>query len=176
MSAFRNQFLVILVLAIGSLQLVGYLTGVESVRKIGQLTAASPLPLVFSHFRELETFSPKFSVLLGTDGTREASEVISITPQNYSLLAGPYNRRNVYGVAFAYGAVLQQEQERALVQSVLCYGFRDGGPVRRIIEQANIERAGKKTSPFAPGTPLGIRIDPKNKPTQMVELWPECLP
>jgi len=175
MSALRSNLLVIFVLAIGSLQLFGYLTGLETVRKIGQLTAASPLPLVFSHFRGLETFSPKFYVLVETDATRQEPQVIPITPGNYRLLAGPYNRRNVYGVAFAFGAVLQLEQERALVKSVLCYGFRAEGPVRRIIDETIAARAVTVTA-FAPPKPLGIRIVPKNKPSETVELWPECLP
>jgi hypothetical protein len=122
------------VLLVGSLQTFGYLSGIEGLRKIGQLTAASPLPLVFSSFRGLETFSPRFALEVRGSGTR----IVPMTKALYSELDGPYNRRNVYGAAFAFGAVLANEGERELVSSVLTYGLCPGGPIRSLLDKKGL--------------------------------------
>jgi hypothetical protein len=163
-----SKILVALVLSLGSLQLVGYLTGFEALRKLGMLSAASPLPLVFSHFRGLETFSPKFAVLVERQG--QLTE-IALTPSTYGLLAGPYNRRNVYGVAFAFGAVLKEQHERDLVEGVLRYGFCAGGPLRAILTHSISEGT------ISDDSRIGIRIVPKANASVApgsVDLWVEC--
>ena len=45
----------------------------------------------------------------------------------YSRLAGPYNRRNVYGAALSYAPRLPEE----LWQPVYCYALAPDGPLRR---------------------------------------------
>lgn len=159
--SFSGQYLVLptLVLAIGALQIVGYLLDISAVRRLGQITAASPLPLVFSHFRGLETFSPRFEVLV-TSPQGEPLE-IPITPSTYSELGGPYNRRNVYGVAFAFGAVLQTESERRLVDRVLAYGFCNNGPLRRLLEQK---------MPLLHDASIAVRISPRQGEPVVLEV------
>ena len=120
------------VLLVGALQIIGYTTGNEAIRKVGQLTAASPLPLVFSHFRGLETFSSRFGVTV-TDATGQET-IIPITPELYSQFPGPYNRRNVYGAAIAYGVVLDKPEEKKLVSQVLSFAFCPNGPLRAHLE------------------------------------------
>ena len=124
--SFRD-YLTWFILAVGSLQIGGFLTGMEGLRNLGRLTTASPLPLVFSDFRGLETFSLDFT-LKGEfqDGT--TSDVV-ITPQIYGKFPGPYNRRNVYGAVLAYSPKLTLPHESALVQSVLHYAFCKNGPL-----------------------------------------------
>lgn len=113
--------------------MVGYLAGIEPLRNLGRLTGSSPLPFVFSHFRGLETFSPAFSVItLNSAGVRQT---IAITPSRYGELSGPYNRRNIYGAAFAFGAVLREEREQRLVQSILQYGLCPGGPLQKLVQE-----------------------------------------
>lgn len=129
----RPPLAVLLVLCIGSLQLVGYILHIDALRKLGQLSAASPLPLVFSHFRGLETFSPRFAVVVTTPSG--STQHIPITSENYAKIGGPYNRRNVYGVAFAFGAVLDRPHEKALVDGVLRHGFCPNGPIRSLLEE-----------------------------------------
>ncbi len=115
------------VLLIGSLQLIGFVTQLDLVRNIGRLTTASPLPLVFSDFRGLETFSLEFNIRAeAQDGS--TSEKL-ITPELYGQFKGPYNRRNVYGAVLAYGPKLTEPSEKPLVDSVLKYGFCQGGPL-----------------------------------------------
>jgi hypothetical protein len=138
----REYIAPLLVLAIGSLQLIGYGLGVSAIRKLGQLSAASPLPLVFSHFRGLETFSPRFSIVAESDhGERRE---IPITPAVYSKLDGSYNRRNMYGAVFAFGAVLNHPAEYAMVNSVLSYSLCPNGPLRHLLEQERLVNTHEK--------------------------------
>jgi hypothetical protein len=159
MTHWRYFILPSLVLLVGSLQIIGYVFDISAIRKLGQVTAASPLPLVFSHFRGLETFSPRFEVLV--TAPQSTPQQISITPENYAQLSGPYNRRNVYGVAFAFGAVLQDESERRLVDRVLTYGFCDGGPLRKLLEQQR---------PLPPHASISIRISPRQGEPSVLEV------
>lgn len=113
--------------AVGLLQALGWATGSAALRGIGQMSAASPLPFVFSSFRGVETFAAEFEVELEkTDGTRVS---YVITPELYSKLDGPYNRRNTYGAVLSYGPALDAPGERRLVESVLRYGLCNGGPL-----------------------------------------------
>jgi hypothetical protein len=112
---------------VGLLQAVGWATGFPALRGIGQMSAASPLPFVFSSFRGVETFAAEFEIELERDdGTRTS---YLVTPELYSQLDGPYNRRNTYGAVLSYGPALDAPGERRLVESVLRYGLCNGGPL-----------------------------------------------
>ncbi|MDH5657536.1 MAG: hypothetical protein OEZ34_16600 [Spirochaetia bacterium] len=128
MKSFKKNFHKVSMSALvllGMLQMTGYAAGLSALRGIGFLSAASPLPLVFSHFRGFETFALDFEVeIAGMDGTIVKQKVI---PELYSGLSGPYNRRNVFGAVFAYGPGFQSEDEIRLRDSVLRYGFCDPG-------------------------------------------------
>jgi hypothetical protein len=149
----RDYIAPLLVLAIGSLQLIGYGLGASTMRKLGQLTAASPLPLVFSHFRGLETFSPRFSIVAESNNGERRE--IPITPAVYSKLDGSYNRRNMYGAVFAFGAVLNQPVEYLMVNSVLSYSLCRSGPLRKLLEQEGLVSVDEK---------LTVVISPKKGP------------
>lgn len=107
-------------IAIGSLQMLGYVLGSRAVRGIGAVTAAAPLPVVFTEVNGVETFASDFFVLY--DDAQGSPQVLKITPALYKKLAGPYNRRNVYGAAISYGPVLPEP----IWQSILQYGICDG--------------------------------------------------
>jgi hypothetical protein len=119
-----RQWAAALLVAAGLLQPLGYVTGVAALRGLGIAWVLSPLPLVFSHFRGLETFSSSFTISVVTLAGRE--HTLALTPENYSNLGGPYNRRNVYGAVAAFGPVLTEGRERELVEGVLRYGFCRG--------------------------------------------------
>ncbi len=114
---------------IGTIQFVGYFTDSKVLRGIGFATAASPLPLVFSHFRGTEPFSSRFDLEIHMEGGFQSTH--QITPSFYSQLSGPYNRRNVYGAAIAGGPALQSASEKQLWQSVLHYGFCKSSRLQR---------------------------------------------
>lgn len=94
------------------------------LKGIGAASVLAPLPKVFSDVRGLETFASEFTFEIQESGA--AVREVPITPQLYAQLAGPYNRRNVYGAALAYAPRLPEK----LWQSVFCYGLRPGGPLR----------------------------------------------
>src|SRR4030095_12354867 len=97
----------IILLIVGFLQMTGDVLGLSALKGIGAATVASPAPKVFSAARELETYSSRF-FLEWTDRQGQAHSV-ALTSEIYSRLAGPYNRRNVYGAALAYGPVLSTD-------------------------------------------------------------------
>lgn len=132
----RLSWPVILLLLIGSLQIIGFITQIDLLRNIGRLLTASPLPLVFSDFRGLETFSLEFSVrAISPDGSSVERQ---ITPKLYGEFPGPYNRRNVYGAVLAYGPKLTEPSEKPLVDSVLKYGFCGNGPLTSMFQLSQV--------------------------------------
>jgi len=113
----KRRFLYILLFLIGSLQIIGVAVGSRALKGIGLASVASPLPLVFSHFRGIETFAADFKLRLKKNGKITFDS--QITSELYEKLKGPYNRRNIYGAVFAYGPVLTQPSEKILVGSIL---------------------------------------------------------
>lgn len=123
----RTRALSYALVALGFVQSVGFLFDVSALRGLGQVTAASPLPFVFSSFRGLETFAQDFSVRLTRDDGTTATHVI--TPELYAKLDGPYNRRNTYGAVMSYGPALTEPKERQWVKDVIGYGLCGRGPL-----------------------------------------------
>lgn len=113
----KRRILYFVLFLIGSLQIIGVATGSRSLKGLGLVSVASPLPLVFSHFRGIETFAADFHLRLKKNGKITFDS--QITSELYEKLKGPYNRRNIYGAVFAYGPVLTQPSEKVLVESVL---------------------------------------------------------
>ena len=82
----------IALLLLGVLQMAGELAHLPALKGIGAATAASPAPKVFSAVRGLETYSTRF-YLEWTHRDGRAQE-LELTPELYSRLRGPYNRRS----------------------------------------------------------------------------------
>lgn len=109
-----------LVIAIGLLRIVGWLVDSAALKGLGAVSAAAPLPIVFTEVKGVETFASDVDlVYIDAQGHEQA---LRITPAIYGRLKGPYNRRNVFGAAIAYGPVL----EEALWQRVLGHGLCSG--------------------------------------------------
>lgn len=120
----------ILLLVVGCLQMLGDVTGVSAIKGIGAATAMSPAPRVFSSVKGLETYSTRFWIEWTNQGGESFS--LELTPQMYARLRGPYNRRNVYGAALAYGPVLAGDPIAApMLGSVLEYGLLGDAPILR---------------------------------------------
>jgi hypothetical protein len=102
---------------LGLAQMAGDLTGVRALAGLAGATAASPAPRVFSAVRGLETFTSGFALeIRETDGSMQRVE---LTPALNARIRGPYNRRNVYGAALAYGPVLAADpRTRALFDAI----------------------------------------------------------
>jgi len=113
----KIKILSILLVMIGLLQSVGYLLGNKTIKQLGVMTVASPLPIVFTQQKGfLETFASEFTLVYEEVGVTKS---IKITPELYSKLDKPYNYRNVLGAAISYGPVLP----KPLVKSILEYAF-----------------------------------------------------
>lgn len=120
----------VFLLAIGMMQMFGDVFGVASLKAIGAALGASPAPKVFSSVRGLETFSTRFFVEW-TDASG-AAHSLEVTPERYSHVRGPYNRRNVFGAVLAYGPVLESDaRTRAMFEAVSRYAVCGEGPLLR---------------------------------------------
>ncbi len=123
----------------------------RALKGIGAATAASPAPKVFSAVRGLETYSTRF-LLEWTDagGTQHH---LPLTPELYGRVRGPYNRRNVYGAALAYGPVLPAE----LRDPVMRYALTGDAPLLRElgIDPAAVRGPVRVRYEPLPGTDLG---------------------
>lgn len=114
-----KKFLYLFVVSIGLLQIIGFVTKNKAIRGVGVAISSSPLPLVFTKVKDVETFSNQFFIDYTTKNNQRYS--LKITPEVYSKIEGAYNRRNVYGAAFAYAPVL----DKKLLDAVLSYAFCD---------------------------------------------------
>ncbi len=90
----------------------------RALKGVAAATTASPAPKVFSSVHGLETYSTRF-FLEWTDraGTEHA---LQLTPEIYGRIRGPYNRRNVYGAALAYGPVLPENLRDPVMRYAVC--------------------------------------------------------
>lgn len=113
-----RKILYIIILIIGFLQTIGYLTDIKPIRNIGIVTSASPLPIVFTEVKGVETFASNFYMQWETNNG--ILKKVQITPKLYSKLKGPYNRRNIFGAAIAYGPVLPKENWNAILKYGIC--------------------------------------------------------
>jgi hypothetical protein len=113
----------------------------------------SPAPKVFSAVDGLETYSSHFFVEW-VDAEGEIRSV-PITPERYARLEGPYNRRNVYGAAIAYGPVLAADaRTRPLLSAVQRASLCGEAPLLAELGIHRDEDAG----------PLWVRVEPRSRP------------
>jgi len=124
------NFAAIALLVLGSFQMLGHFTGIRALRGIGAASVASPYPKVFGSAPvwgeadlELETFSATFELQYEFEGQ---TINFPITPAVYERVRGPYNRRNVYGAALAYGPCLPPD----LMQPIVDYALTEPGTLR----------------------------------------------
>ncbi|PYL84890.1 MAG: hypothetical protein DMF23_04820 [Verrucomicrobia bacterium] len=117
----RNLFAVALLL-VGLTQMAGDILGNRVLKGLGAAPVAAPCPKVFCDIDGLEPFASSFTIT----ANRQDHVSFAITPELYSRLKGPYNRRNVYGAAIAAAPRLPEPIRRA----VLGYAFATNGPLR----------------------------------------------
>ncbi len=146
----------IFLLFLGLLQMLGDLSGLVVLKGIGAATVASPAPKVFSAVDGFETYSTHFFLeWTDIDGTAHA---LQLTPGRYTQLAGPYNRRNIYGAALAYGPLLSTNPHtRPMFEAVAGYALCGQAPVLKELGVDPSTVAGRvriRLEPL-PGTSLG---------------------
>jgi len=119
-----------MLLAVGLSQMVFDVLGLTTLKGLAAATMLAPAPKVFSAVRGFETYSTAFYLELGNESVR-------LTPELYSRVQGPYNRRNVYGAALSYGPVLPEALRTPVMRFALCgeapllaeLGLQNTGPV-----------------------------------------------
>ena len=130
-----------LLLALGLAQMAGDLLHIPSLKAVAAATGASPAPKVFSAVKGLETYSTHF--YLEWDVGHGGTASVELTPTLYSRFRGPYNRRNVYGAALAYGPVLIGDpRARPMLDSVLRFSLAGDAPMLR---ELGIDDAGRNS-------------------------------
>lgn len=111
-----------LLIGIGCAQMAGDVFGIQALKAFGAATGASPAPKVFTAQNGFETYANRF-YLEWWDATG-AKQALELTPEAYSSMRGPYNRRNVYGAVFSYAPVLDANPlTRPMFRTVLQRSF-----------------------------------------------------
>jgi hypothetical protein len=122
----------VFLLVIGLLQMTGDLLRVPQVKGLAAATGASPAPRVFSSVNGLETFSSDFYI--EWKDRNGAANAIKLTPDLYSRIRGPYNRRNVFGAALSYAPVLARDpRTKPMYDAVVHYALCGQAPLLREI-------------------------------------------
>jgi hypothetical protein len=117
-------------LVVGLLQMTGDLLRAPALKGIGAATGASPAPKVFTATRGMEAFSTRF-YLEWTDRLGVRREML-LTPEIYRHMAGPYNRRNVYGAVLAGGPVMATDERlTGMYRSASKYALCGQAPLLR---------------------------------------------
>jgi len=158
---------VIVLLALGLLQMAGDLLRFPALKGFAAASAASPAPKVFSSVRGLETYSTRFFIeWTDTTGVLHSTE---ITPERASGLRGPYNRRNVYGAVLAYGPVMQSDIGlRPMFESISRYALCGDAPLLRELgidtkNMRGMPRLRLQTRPGSQTGDLPLSFDPPCK-------------
>jgi len=132
--------------------MTGDLFQVPALKGLGAASAVSPAPKVFSAAKGLETYSTKFFLEWKDKGGKRQS--LALTPEAYSKVKGPYNRRNVYGAALAYAPVLPPE----LRDPVMRYALTGEAPLLRELGIDPAEVSGKIQVRLEP---MGLAVLPE---------------
>lgn len=131
----KLKILSVLLVCLGLLQSLGHITGNKTIKNLGLITVASPLPIVFTQQKGfLETFALDFTLVYMKNNKEKR---IKITPELYAQLDKPYNYRNVLGAAISYGPMLPNE----LVDSVLNYAFINPGVLSNAFHLGELKNA-----------------------------------
>lgn len=131
----KIKILSILLVVLGLIQSVGHIFQNKTIKQLGLITVASPLPIVFTQQKGfLETFALEFNLVYEKNGEKKT---LQITPSLYAQFDKPYNYRNVLGAAISYGPILPE----ALVASVLNYAFITPGALSRSFQLEGLEKA-----------------------------------
>jgi hypothetical protein len=138
-------------IVIGCAQMAGDLLQIPLLKAFGAATSASPAPKVFTAQDGFETYANRF--FLEWQDAAGKRQVLELSPEAYSGIQGPYNRRNVYGAVFSYAPVLDANPlTRPMFRTVLRRSFCGDRPVfAEVGVPADAARHG----------PMRIRLEPR---------------
>lgn len=123
----KNTMIYLILIGLACLQMAGDVLGSSRLKGLGAALAMAPAPKVFTAHEGFETYSSRFFIEWTLDAKRQS---LQLTPATYRAIRGPYNRRNAYGAALAYGPVLNaSELTRPMLQSVMNYALCEPGVI-----------------------------------------------
>jgi len=144
---------------VGSMQMIGDLTGSAETKGLGAALHVSPAPRVFTTHDGFETFSSQF--FIHWQDENGGSHSLELTAKNYEGIRGPYNRRNVFGAALSYGPVLNNNPAtKDMFSQVSRYAFCGAAPA---LKELGVD------SPLI-RYPIAIELRPKDK-NSINEKW-----
>src|SRR2546425_9991734 len=150
----RERAAAAVLIVIGCAQMAGDLLQIPLLKAFGAATSASPAPKVFTAQDGFETYANRF--FLEWQDAAGKRQVLELSPEAYSGIQGPYNRRNVYGAVFSYAPVLDANPlTRPMFRTVLRRSFCGIGP--------GLPESADPPVPRAPG-PCGTRPSPAGPP------------
>lgn len=125
----RAMLVFCFLVGLGSMQMVADVLGLARVKALAAATQVAPAMKVFTAHQGYETHSARF--FLHWRDESGASRSLQLDPRTYRGVKGPYNRRNVYGAALAYGPILRADaRTRPMQESVMRYAFCSPGHLR----------------------------------------------
>ena len=129
----RDNRWALVILLLGSLQMVGDVFDVPALVGLGAASHLSPAPKVFTVVGDAEPFSATFALEL-----EEASGHVRRVPldrEHYRRLRGPYNRRNVVGAVVAGGPHLHDHPHVGpMMEAAARHALCDQAPILRELE------------------------------------------
>ncbi len=125
----KSNLLALCILGWGSTAMLGHIFDIPKIKGLGLASGAAPYTKVFcqaydkSDGRAFETFAMDFELIYDIGNKRD--QILTITPEIYQKMKGPYQRRNVYGAVLAYGPAMPSK----LSQETLYYSLIAPGKV-----------------------------------------------
>jgi len=146
----RELAVTVLLIGVGCAQMAGDVLQIPLLKALGAATGSSPAPKVFTAQDGFETYANRF--YLEWQDASGGKQTLELTPQSYSSMRGPYNRRNVYGAVFSYAPVLDANPlTRPMFRAVMNRSFCARPVISEIGVPAEAGRHG----------PLRIRLEPR---------------
>jgi len=125
----RERCMFLALVALGSVQMLAEVFNFPRIKALAAASQMSPAMKVFTAHQGYETHAARFHI--GWCNAASECDWLILSPANYSQIAGPYNRRNVYGAALAYGPLLRADSRlRGMHSSVMAYAFCMPGSLR----------------------------------------------
>jgi hypothetical protein len=125
----RAKSILVLLVALGTLQMFADVLAMPRLKAVFAATQVSPAMKVFTAHQGYETHAARFAITW-IDANGDAQR-LAVDPEIYRHVRGPYNRRNVYGAALAYGPLLRADPKlRPMQESVMHYAFCSPGALR----------------------------------------------
>ena len=146
----RDRVVWAFLVALGCGQIAAEALGMPRVKAVAAALQVSPAMKVFTAHDGYETHAARFS-LSWYDAAGER-QILALDPATYARVSGPYNRRNVYGAAFAYGPLLRADPRlRGMQDSVMQYALCEPGVLRAELGiPADAQRLTARVSPVRP--------------------------